>query len=61
MFDFLNSKGIKRTICALLTPLAVIAPHVPALEPYSQLILEVTALFGVTGIVHAGTQKVLKN
>jgi len=49
-----RSKGVKRSIASLCAVLLGLVPYVPALQPYAELIAQIGALFGVSGLVVAG-------
>lgn len=48
-----KSKGVKRTFCSVLAPLAVVAPHIPFLAPYTEMIIQAAGLFGCAGVANA--------
>lgn len=51
-----KSKGIKRAISSLALALAGIVRAVPGGEPIAAGLEQVAAVFGTTGVVHAGVE-----
>lgn len=49
-----RSKGLKRSIASLCAVVLGLAPYVPALQPYVELVTQIGALFGASGLVVAG-------
>lgn len=55
-----ESKGIKRTIASFLITVATIAPAIPFLAPYTELISTTAGILGGVGVGHAGVAVVRK-
>ena len=57
MFNWLyKSKGVKRTLGIIFYTIAT----VPALAEYSEALKILGAVFGITGIVNAGIDKIVE-
>ena len=56
----LESKGHKRTIASVLAVAAIIAPQVSFLAPFAEMISQIAAVFGFTGVGHAAASKLTK-
>lgn len=54
MFGIFESKGIKRTLASIFAFAATIAPTIPAIAPYAELIQTIAGVLGGAGVAHAG-------
>lgn len=48
-----KSKGLKRNFAALLAAVAAVAPFFPALQPFQNMLIEVSGILGALGLGHA--------
>lgn len=52
-----SSKGVFRTISATLAALAAVSNYYPELAPYTEILVQLAGVFGVTGIAKASAKQ----
>lgn len=57
MLSIFKSKGIKRSLASALAFAAMVAPSIPAVAPYAELLSQLAGILGGAGLLHAGVSK----
>lgn len=57
VFDIFQSKGVKRTLASALATAALVSMYIPALAPYTPILVKAAGALGAVGIGHAMAPK----